>query len=116
MNEKLKYRLNICVIHFVLYLVILVIPWMFSFEMLPISYGTISVFAEVSLYILWSIILILSVIQIKRDIKKYTLDTIDETVSKRMWKLTFNMMRILLLITLAYLVLVLIFIAISYMV
>ena len=116
MDEKLKYRLNICVIHFVLYLVILVIPWMFSFEMLPISFGNISVFAEVGLYILWSIILILSVKQLKRDIKNYTYEEAGETVSKRMWKVTFTIMRILMLITLAYLVLVLIFIAISYMV
>ncbi|MGB8453090.1 MAG: hypothetical protein WCD89_12275 [Anaerocolumna sp.] len=116
MDEKLKYRLNICVIHFVLYLVILIIPWMFGFEMLPIPYGTISIFTEVSLYILWSIILIFSILQIKRDIKNYTFEEADETVSKRMWKVTFTIMRVLLLLTLAYLILTLIFIGISYIV
>lgn len=115
-NEKLKYRLDICLIHFALYFVILIVPWMFSFEMLPIPYGELSVLAEAGLYVLWSLILILSVIQVKRDIEKYTFDMDSETVSKRMWKVIFIIMRVLMLITLAYLVLCLLLIGISYLV
>ncbi len=116
MNEKTRYRLTTCVIHFVLYLVIVLLPWMFGFEMLPIPYSSLSVFIEVIMYILWSVILVLSVKQIKKDIRNYTFDSANETVSKRMWKVIFSIMRILMLLTLAYLILTLVIIGVSYMV
>ena len=116
MNEKLKYRLDICLIHFAIYFVILIVPWMFTFEMLPIPYARLSVLAEVGLYVLWSIILILSIIQTRRDIRKYAIDTAGETVSKRMWKLIFTIMWVLMAITLAYLILCIILIGVSFMV
>lgn len=116
MNEKLKYRLDICLIHFAIYFVILIVPWMFTFEMLPIPYARFSVLAEVGLYVLWSIILILSIIQARRDIRKYTCDLTDETVSKRMWKLIFNIMWVLMAITLAYLIMCIVLIGVSFLV
>lgn len=115
MNEKLKYRLDICLIHFAIYFVILIVPWMFTLEMLPIPYARLSVLAEVSLYVVWSIILILSIIQARRDIRKYTYDTASETVSKRMWKLIFTITWVLMAITLAYLALCIILIGVSFM-
>lgn len=116
MNEKLKYRLDICLIHFAIYFVILIVPWMFTFEMLPIPYTRLSVLAEVGLYVLWCIILILSIIQARRDIRMYTCDLTGETVSKRMWKLIFNIMWVLMAITLAYLILCIVLIGVSFLV
>lgn len=116
MNEKVKYRLDICLIHLAVYLVALLVPWMFIFEMLTIPYAGLSVLAEVCLYIAWSLILALSAAQAKKDIVNYTVYEAEETLSKRMWKVIFTIMRILLLLTLAYLILTLIFILISFMV
>ncbi len=116
MNEGSEYRLITCVIHFFLYLVIVLVPWLFVFEMLPFNYAAMTVPVEVGIYILWCVVLILSVFLTKKDIKKYTFDSTGETVSKRMWKVIFTIFRILMLFTLAYLLLSLLLIGISYMV
>ncbi|QHQ59474.1 hypothetical protein Ana3638_00565 [Anaerocolumna sedimenticola] len=116
MNDGSEFRLTTCVIHFFVYLVAVVVPWLFVFEMLPFNYAAMTIPVEVGIYILWSIVLILSAILTKKDIKKYTFDSTGETVSKRMWKVIFVIFRILMLFTLAYLLLSLLLIGISYMV
>lgn len=115
MNEKLKYRLDICLIHFVLYFIIVMIPWMYAFEMLPVPYNRLPVRLEAALYILWSIVLIFASIQVKKDIVS-TSNAEEKTVSRRMWKVIFSIMWILMLVTLAYLILTLILIGISYLI
>ena len=116
MNESSGYRLTTCLIHSFFYLVIVLVPWLFVFEMLPFNYGAMPIPVEVGIYILWSIVLVLSVFLTKKDIKKYTFDSTGETVSKRMWKVIFMIFRLLMLFTLAYLLLSLLLIGISYMV
>ena len=116
MNESSEYRLTTCVIHFFVYLVIVVVPWLFAFEMLPFNYAAMTIPVEIGIYILWSVVLILSVFLTKKDIKKYTFDSTGEMLSKRMWKVIFVIFRVLILFTLAYLLLSLLLIGISYMV
>jgi hypothetical protein len=103
------------IIHLFLYLVIVAIPWLFLLEMLPFNYAAITVLNEISLYILWSIIIILAVMYIRKDIKKLSIESDAGFSSKRMWNVSFYILQVLLFITLAFLVITLIVIGISFM-
>lgn len=109
-------RLHVCLMHFAIYFILLIVPWMFTFEMLPITYANIPVIAEVILYLVWSILLTLGIVEVRKDIRNISAYWRDTAISKRMWMLIFNITWYLMLITLAFLILCVILIGISYIV
>lgn len=116
MNDEQKNVSIYYIIHLFLYLVIVAMPWLFMLEMLPFNYAAITVFTEISLYILWSIVIILSIIYIRKDIKKLSIESDTGFSSKRMWNVSFYILQVLLFITLAFLLITLIVIGVSFMV
>lgn len=116
MNDDLKNVSIFYIIHFFLYLVIVALPWLFMFEMLPFHYADITVLTEISLYILWSILIIFTIIYIRKDIKKLSLESDAGFSSKRMWHVSFWIMQVLLIITVSFLVITLAVIGFSFMV
>jgi hypothetical protein len=109
-------RAKVSLLRIALYIVILIVPWLFAFEILPIPYNNIPVLAEVALYFVWSIVLILAIIPVRKDIRKNAFDSGGGVTGKKTGKIPLTIIWYLMLITLAYLLLCLILIGISFMV
>jgi cytochrome bd-type quinol oxidase subunit 2 len=110
--EDTRYRITTCLIHSGLYLVGIILPWLYFFELLPLSYRGLTIAWEAGLYIVWGFILILLIMQARKDIKRFK-ENEAEYVNRRMWKVVFVIEMFLMAFTLGYLVLVLLLIGIS---
>lgn len=116
MNENLKNQIYTYRLRTVLYLTAIIIPWLFAFEILPFEYEAFSVFTEVTLYILWSLVLIFSLVNIRKEIKAFHYDSEIEYSNKIMWKVVYSILFAFLIITTVYLLIALCLIMVSYMV
>jgi hypothetical protein len=115
MDENLKNQIYTFRLRTVLYLTAILIPWLFAFEILPFEYGAFSVFTEVTLYILWSLVLIFSIVNIRKEIKAFHFDSEVEYSNKRMWKVVYSILYVFLIITTVYLLITLVLIMVSYL-
>jgi hypothetical protein len=113
-----------------LYMIVLIIPWLFLYEVFPFYSSNITVTVEILIYIAFSIILGITLIYINKDIKKlknpignidtnhkFTGDNKGNNNSFHSYKFLnvyYKTLRILILITFCFLILILILIGISY--
>lgn len=112
--EDTRYRITTCLIHAGLYLVGIILPWLYFFELLPLSYRGLTIAWEAVLYTVWGIVLLLLIMQARKDIRRFK-ETEGEYVNRRMWKVTFVIQMFLMAFTLGYLILVLLLIGVSYL-